>query len=153
MAKWSDKPAATTLDGYNFEGWFTGGDSEGAPIELLDDRFQGLNAKLTALAALANAAGVLRNDGSGNFSYVDLIRYYPAITGLTGGGSTNLDGLATTAMPVRTLIHLMREVDGFEKLETWRLATGTDAEDAAGGIVRPDDYHASTNAKVWKMLA
>jgi hypothetical protein len=84
---------------------------------------------------------------------LNAIRYYPAITGLTGGGSTKLDGIATTALAVRSLVHVMREVDGLERLETWRLAAGTDAEDAAGGIIRPDDYHASTNAKVWKQLA
>jgi hypothetical protein len=84
---------------------------------------------------------------------LNAIRYYPSITGLTGGGSTNLDGIPTTTLAARTLIHIMRSVDSIERLETWRLASSTDAEDAASGIVRPDDYHASTNAKVWKQLA
>lgn len=81
------------------------------------------------------------------------IRYYPAITGLTGGGSTKLDGIPTTTLAARTLVHLMREVEGYQRLETWRLAASTDAEDEAGLVIRPDDYHASTNAKVWFQLA
>lgn len=81
------------------------------------------------------------------------IRYYPAIIGLTGGGTTKLDGIPTTTLAARTLIHLMREVDGYHRLETWRLASSTAAEDEAGLVIRPDDYHATTNAKVWFQLA
>jgi hypothetical protein len=81
------------------------------------------------------------------------IRYYPSITGLTGGGSTKLDGIATTTLAARTLVHLMREVEGYQRLETWRLAASTAAEDEAGLVIRPDDYHATTNAKVWFKLA
>jgi hypothetical protein len=81
------------------------------------------------------------------------IRYHRDVTGLTGGGSTKLDGIPTTTLAARTLIHLMREVDGYQRLETWRLSASTDAEDEAGDIIRPDDFHASTNAKVWFKLA
>lgn len=35
----------------------------------LSSTFQASNAKLTAIAALANASGFLKNDGAGNFSY------------------------------------------------------------------------------------
>lgn len=81
------------------------------------------------------------------------IRYYPDITGLTGGGSTKLDGITTTTLAARTLVHIMREVEGYQRLEVWRLAASTAAEDEAGDVIRPDDYHASTNAKVWFKLA
>ena len=81
------------------------------------------------------------------------IRYYPAITGLTGGGSTKLDGIPTTTLAARTLVQIMREVEGYQRLETWRLAASTTAEDEAAAIIRPDDYHATTNAKVWFQLA
>jgi len=74
-------------------------------------------------------------------------RWYPAITGYTGGGATKLDGLITAGKSsLLTTIY----VDG--TLQDWLLLAGTDAENSAGGIVRPDDYNASTNAQVWKWI-
>ncbi len=73
-------------------------------------------------------------------------RWYPAITGLTGGGATNLDGILTAGRS-HTLVHLYVATE----LQDWLLFTGTDAEDGTG-IIRPDDYHATTNAQVWKRL-
>ena len=74
-------------------------------------------------------------------------RWYPAITGLTGGGSTKLDGIVTAGKSsLLTTIYVSGE------LQDWLLLSGTDAENSAAGIVRPDDYHASTNAQVWKRL-
>lgn len=74
-------------------------------------------------------------------------RWYPAITGLTGGGSTKLDGLITAGKSsLLTTLYVSGE------LQDWLLLAGTDAENAAAGIVRPDDYHASTNAQVWKRV-
>lgn len=71
-------------------------------------------------------------------------RWYPAITGLTGGGSTKLDGLITDGKSsLLTTIYVASE------LQDWLLISGTDAEDSAAGIVRPDDYAASTNEQVW----
>lgn len=65
-----------------------------------DLRYQPLNAKLTAIGALANGAGVLTNNGSGVFSYA-------AVTGgtVTNVSSANADiGVATgTTTPVLTL--------------------------------------------------
>lgn len=75
---------------------------------------------------------------------------FPAIVGLTGGGSTKLDGIATTALAAGTTVLL-----SYGRLpQTWQLFAGTDAEapTATPAIVRPDDYHASTNAKVWVQL-
>ncbi len=37
-------------------------------------------------------------------------------------------------------------------LRSWQLQARTDAEDAANGLVRPDDYNASTNARVWTQI-
>ena len=34
-------------------------------------------------------------------------------------------------------------------LSAWQLQAGTTAEDSANGIVRPDDYHGTTNARIW----
>lgn len=74
--------------------------------------------------------------------------YYKAITSLTGGGTTALDGIPTVGKSsVLALLYVSDE------LQTWRLFSGTTAEDAANGIVRPDDYNASTNAQIWKRIA
>ena len=73
--------------------------------------------------------------------------YYKAITALTGGGTTALDGISTVGKSA-----VLVELYVADELQTWRLFEGTTAEDAANGIVRPDDYNASTNAQVWKRL-
>lgn len=78
------------------------------------------------------------------------LRARPEITSLTGGGATALDGLATanTALPTGYVAVLsISRVGTF-----WQLIAGTDAEDVSAGIVRPDDYDASTNARVWAQL-
>lgn len=74
------------------------------------------------------------------------------ITGLTGGGSTNLDGLTTAGLPTAGLptgttydLYIGGEVSRY------RLRAGTDAENSPA-IIRPDDYHASTNARVWALI-
>lgn len=40
-------------------------------------------------------------------------------------------------------------IDSNNVLFTVVLRAGTDATDTANGVARPDDYNASTNAKVW----
>ena len=74
----------------------------------------------------------------------------PTITGLTGGGSTNLDGLATVTIPVGKMVLLSFG----DVLQIWILRASTDTEDlsATPARVRPDDFNASTNAKVWKQI-
>ena len=73
--------------------------------------------------------------------------YYKGITALTGGGITALDGISTVGKT-----KLLVEIYVNDELQTWRLFTGTLAEDSASGIVRPDDYNASTNAQVWQRV-
>ncbi len=70
-------------------------------------------------------------------------RYYPDITGLTGGGATKLDGIPTLdlTVPVMVMVYLSAE------LQFWRLNSGTDAE-SSPSIIRPDDY-ATGNHKIW----
>lgn len=75
-----------------------------------------------------------------------------SITGLTGGGSTKLDGLVTTDVAVGRLINLVINNGTIDELQFWKLYAGTDAEDTGSGIVRPDDYDGSDNAKVWKRM-
>jgi hypothetical protein len=71
-------------------------------------------------------------------------------TALTGGGNNTLDGVATVEgaeVVITTGNVLMTAIGGV--LRKWQLQASTAAEDAAAGFVRPDDYHASTNARVW----
>lgn len=75
------------------------------------------------------------------------VRYYPSITTLTGGGSTALDGIVTTSLSVPRVVLLYISTQP----NMWRLASGTTAEDGVG-VVRPDDYHATTNARVWTRI-
>ena len=70
----------------------------------------------------------------------------PDITGLTGGGTTNLDGIPTTGLAVGTIIIVY---DGSES-RIYRLTAGTDVENPPA-VIRPDDFNATTNAKVWKV--
>ena len=74
--------------------------------------------------------------------------WLPTVTALTGGGSTALDGVVTASVTVPQIYTINISLSS----QTWVLIAGTDAEDAAGGIVRGDDYNGSTNAKVFKRI-
>jgi hypothetical protein len=65
----------------------------------------------------------------------------------TGGTPSDLDSIATTDLAVGTTIEMVAAAEGV--VSQWRLTAGTDAENEAGGIVRPDDYAPATNEKVW----
>jgi len=69
----------------------------------------------------------------------------PLITALTGGTVTCLDYIATVG---KSNLFVILKISS--EIQDWILTTGTTAEDADNGIVRPDDYNASTNAQVWK---
>lgn len=73
--------------------------------------------------------------------------YYKDITSHTGGGVTALDGISTVGKSL-----LLAQLYLADELQDWRLFAGTTAEDAANGIVRPDDYNATTNAQIWKRV-
>jgi len=75
--------------------------------------------------------------------------FFKAVTGYTGGGSSNLDGVATVGLPVGLLAGIRLADAG---LQWFELQAGTDAE-AAPGIVRGDDFDATTNAKVWAIVS
>ena len=74
------------------------------------------------------------------------------ITARTGGGATALDGIATAAGAWTTGNSIRTRSGALGAREEWILETGVDAEDADAGIVRPDDYNAGTNARVWKQI-
>ena len=69
------------------------------------------------------------------------------ITGLTGGTATDLDSIATTALTAGTAV-VMCYITG-QGVSFYALVSGTDAE-SSPNIIRPDDYAATTNEKVWK---
>jgi len=70
------------------------------------------------------------------------------ITGLTGGGAGNLDGIPTVALTVP--MKGWAEITGMGVC-FFKLRAGTDAE-STPAITRPDDYAGGTNEKVWQLL-
>jgi hypothetical protein len=71
---------------------------------------------------------------------------------LTGsvGGVGYLDGIATLTQPVGCVVQFY--IDQNQPPQTWRLKAGTDAA-VADAVVRPVDYNAGTNAKVWVRIS
>lgn len=82
---------------------------------------------------------------------VNTVRTNLNITGLTGGAGTDLDNVATaTLQPGFAYILPSVTIGANVVAKIWVLTAGTDAENPANGIIRPDDYAAATNEKVWK---
>ena len=81
-----------------------------------------------------------------------VIEYLPLIVGLTGGGSTKLDGVASPALPLGKLVALVDNSTNPAVLRTYELDASTAAE-SSPDVIRPDDYNATTNARVWRLRA
>ena len=85
-----------------------------------------------------------------------VVRPMMSITSLTGGGVTALNGQVTApptagadyALPTGATYLLSDGRVG----RTWQLILGTDADAPTAGVVRPADYNASTNARIWVQL-
>ncbi|MCD6124485.1 hypothetical protein J7J62_04870, partial [bacterium] len=74
----------------------------------------------------------------------------PDIVGLTGGGDTKLDGIATTGLSVGTIVLVYDESSGETRI--YRLSdTSGVVSDSIPIVIVPDDYNATTNHKVWKL--
>lgn len=69
------------------------------------------------------------------------------IVGLTGGGNTKLDGIATVDLALSPVPFQLFSLGG--NLLAYILRAGVDAE-ASPTIIRPDDYAGGTNEKVWE---
>jgi hypothetical protein len=85
----------------------------------------------------------------GGFSAGSGIQFDFNVTGYTGGGATNLDGIATVGLSVPRVLSFEHASEG---MRTYKLAAGTDAPNSPL-VIRPADYAAGTNEKVWKALS
>ncbi len=96
------------------------------------------------------ANGYAPLDASGKVPVVNLpggILIDPTITTLTGTGSTALAAVASTTLPLDRVLGV---VNG-GTLSFYQLKSGTSAT-ASPGIIRPNDYNATTNPRFWKQI-
>ena len=71
----------------------------------------------------------------------------PTITALTGTGANALAAIVSSTLPLDRVLGVV--VAG--TLSFYQLKSGTDAT-VLPGTIRPIDYHAATNARVWKQI-
>lgn len=76
------------------------------------------------------------------------IEWLPTVTSQIGGTAADLDGIATVDIAVGKAV-MFKDADSSNLVRLYQLIAGTDAE-SAPTTIRPDDYNASTNAKVWR---
>ena len=76
----------------------------------------------------------------------------PGVGGLTGGGSTKLDGYVTSGLAVGLVVSFVDANGGNPIWRAYQLTTGTTAE-SSPSVIRPDDYAPSTNEKVWILVS
>lgn len=123
----------TIAFGYSSDDGATWTPSNNIALELLNNAFRGTEG--TPLGLTDPLDWISTNS----------FRYLQGVTGYTGGGSTNLDGVVTASLAVPKLFVMVHPTDG---LRFYLLRAGTDA--ASGiNIIHPTDYNASTNAKVF----
>lgn len=102
------------------------------------------DATLTLVRSVATGSESSATDATASTA----LRTLPDITALTGGTSTCLDSIVTLNVTVGQFVMLQIS----DILSIWQLRSGTTAENASGGIVRPDDYATTTNEKIWFQL-
>lgn len=114
-------------------------------VKLGDIVVQGASApyayyQVIDMSNLNNENGYVQLNGAGS-------GYNTAITGLTGGTASTLDGIATVGVtpPIITGI----SVAGLSYV--YQLVAGTTSA-SSPTIIHPADYNASTNAKFWQLL-
>ena len=103
-----------------------------------------LNQRVTAL----EEGGPGPSPGGGGGDTISLA------SGYTGGGPSNLDGTTTVGVTTPAIYSFKHSTSGWRR---YILRAGTDAESApvagvAPTIIRPDDYAASTNEKVFELM-
>ena len=121
----------------------------------------GLQATLATEAARQTAlvAAVARNlaievDRSTSSAPENLIThpgplYLTGVTSLVGGGTSDFDGITTAGMPEGAV----RDVVIDNSASEWQLRVGFEATDVAAGIIRPVDFHVTTNPLNWIRLS
>jgi len=72
-----------------------------------------------------------------------------AVTDYIGGGPTKLDGVPTVVLNVPRLFSFVHITEGYR---VFRLRGGTDPTNP-NAVIHPQDFNASTNAKVWEMVS
>jgi len=77
------------------------------------------------------------------------IEWLPTVTSQIGGTSADLDKVPTVGVTVGKAV-VFADADTANVLRVYQLTAGTNAENAPS-IIRPDDYNASTNQKVWTL--
>ena len=79
----------------------------------------------------------------------DAIEFIPEVTSQIGGTSADLDNIITTTRTIGEIVAFV-DADTSNQLRFYQLTSGTEAE-SAPNVIRPDDFAASTNEKVWKL--
>ena len=92
-------------------------------------------------------------DAAQEFPLGEFIQNRWEITGLTGGTAVTLDGIPTEitsgeVIPTNAIVGVV--ISG--SLSHYQLVAGTDAE-SSPDVIRPDDYHATNNPRVWKLMS
>ena len=77
---------------------------------------------------------------------INIMRVEPSITGLTGGGANNLDGLVTVSGSYAVGICIFLVIGGVPAI--YQLVAGVASLNAPSVII-PADYSSVTNAKHW----
>ena len=77
----------------------------------------------------------------------ELILIDPTITTLTGSGANALAAIVSTTLPLDRVLGV---ING-GTLAFYQLKSGTSAT-ASPGIIRPNDYNATTNTRFWKQI-
>ena len=73
----------------------------------------------------------------------------PSPTGYTGGTSADIHSVATVALAAGTIVLTPNMPAGRRQ---WQVIASTAAEDIPGGLIRPTDYNALSNAKALEVF-
>lgn len=122
--------------------------NEGVPSEADPAYPSPANIELKSNKGSAN--GYTPLDASGKVPVAHLpigILIDPTIIALTGTGTNALAAIVTSTLPLNQVLGI---VVG-DTLSFYQLQTGTNAT-TTPGIIRPNDYHATTNARIWKQI-
>lgn len=79
------------------------------------------------------------------------IEWLPTITSKIGGTSIDLDSVPTVGVDPGKAVQFVDQDGAIDLLRRYRLAAGATPE-SSPTVIRPDDYDAVTNAKVWELL-